>query len=67
VHVDRARQIVLPQPGRVAATLQEHAAIIDAIAAGDPAAAQAATAAHLGQLVTRIERLAADTPDILAS
>ena len=67
VHVDRARQIVLPQPGRVAATLQEHAAIIDAIAAGDPTAARAATAAHLGQLVTRIERLAADAPDIFAS
>lgn len=66
VHVDRARQLILPQPGRVADTLREHQAIIAALEQGDAAAARAATAHHLGQLVTLIERLAADSPDLFS-
>ena len=66
VHVDRARQLILPHPGRIAATLHEHEAIVAALEARDPAAARAATGAHLGQLVTLIERLAAQTPDLFS-
>ena len=66
VHVDRARQLILPHPGRIAATLHEHEAIVAALEARDPVAAHAATAAHLGQLVTLIERLAAQTPDLFS-
>lgn len=66
VHVNRARQLILPHPGRVEDTLREHQAIIAALESGDPIAARKATAHHLGQLVTLIERLAADSPDLFS-
>jgi DNA-binding GntR family transcriptional regulator len=66
VHVDRARQLILPHPGRVAETLTEHRAIIAALEAGDPVAARTATRHHLGQLVTLIEQMAASRPDLFS-
>lgn len=67
VHVDRARRLALPEPGRVAATLQEHQAIVAALAERDPAAARAATRYHLSQLLTILERLAESRPDLFAA
>lgn len=64
VHVNRARQLILPQPGRVEATLAEHQAIFEAIAARDPAAARAATRVHLGKLIGILEPLAQNRPDL---
>jgi DNA-binding GntR family transcriptional regulator len=66
LHVDRARRLILPEPGRIAATLEEHRAILDALAARDPAAARAATRHHLRQLLTVIEPLATTRPDLFA-
>ena len=66
VHVDRARQLVLPRPGRMAETLAEHRAIVAALAAHDAGAARAATQAHLGQLLTIIAPLVEDRPDLFA-
>jgi DNA-binding GntR family transcriptional regulator len=66
VHVNRARQLILPHPGRVGDTLREHAAIVAALEAGDAAAARAATHDHLGRLVTLIETLARETPEMFA-
>ena len=64
VHVNRARQLLLPAPGRMQATLIEHQAIIAALAAHDPGTARAATRAHLRQLVTYLEPLAQSRPDL---
>jgi len=64
VHVNRARQLILPQPGRIEATLAEHRAIVEAIAAGDAEAARAATRLHLGKLVGILEPLAQNRPDL---
>ncbi len=64
VHVNRARQLILPQPGRVEATLAEHQAIVAAIAAGDVRAAREATRVHLGKLVGILEPLAQNRPDL---
>lgn len=66
VHVDRARRLLLPAPGRLAETVEEHRAIVAAIAARDPAAARAATRAHLRQLLARLEPLAAERPDLFS-
>lgn len=63
-HVNRARQLVLPVPGRVAATLAEHGAILAALERRDPDAARAATSAHLRQLITYLEPLERDRPDL---
>ena len=64
VHVNRARQLILPQPGRVEATLAEHRAIVQAVVARDPATARVATRAHLGKLIGILEPLAQNRPDL---
>ena len=66
VHVNRARQLILPQPGRVQATLAEHQAILAALEARDPAAARTATQIHLRQLLTFLEPLATQRPDLFS-
>ncbi|MBA3325270.1 MAG: GntR family transcriptional regulator [Rhodobacteraceae bacterium] len=45
--LDRCRHAMIPREGQAAATLAEHAAILDALRRGDPAASQAAMRAHL--------------------
>ena len=64
LHVNRARQLILPVPGRVAATLDEHRTIVAALAARDPAAARLAVQRHLGQLLRFLEPLERDRPDL---
>jgi GntR family transcriptional regulator, rspAB operon transcriptional repressor len=64
LHVNRARQLILPVPGRVAATVSEHRAILAALEARDPAAARAAIQGHLRQLITYLEPLERDRPDL---
>ncbi|MGL4237824.1 GntR family transcriptional regulator [Tabrizicola sp.] len=63
-HVNRARQLILPVPGRVQATLAEHKAILAALEKRDPPAARAAIQAHLRQLITYLEPLERDRPDL---
>ncbi len=64
LHVNRARQLVLPMPGRVEATLEEHRAIIEALVAGDAQAARKATRQHLRQLLRLVEPLEKERPDL---
>lgn len=64
VHVNRARQLILPHPGRIEATLDEHHAILAAIELRDPAAARAATRRHLGQLLAVLEPLTVARPEL---
>jgi GntR family transcriptional regulator, rspAB operon transcriptional repressor len=66
VHVNRARQLILPHPGRLQATLREHQAIVDALEKRDPVAARLATRHHLGQLVTFLEPLMVARPELFA-
>jgi DNA-binding GntR family transcriptional regulator len=64
LHVNRARQLILPVPGRVPATLAEHQAILAALETRDPAAARLAVQRHLRQLITYLEPLERDRPDL---
>lgn len=64
LHVNRARQLILPVPGRVQATLAEHQAILAALEARDPAAARQAIRTHLSQLITYLEPLERDRPEL---
>ncbi|MEY4695634.1 MAG: hypothetical protein RIT14_62 [Pseudomonadota bacterium] len=64
LHVNRARQLILPVPGRIAATLDEHRAILAALEARDPAAARVAVRDHLRQLITYLEPLERDRPEL---
>ncbi|MEX3006975.1 GntR family transcriptional regulator [Hoeflea sp. TYP-13] len=67
LQVNRARQLILPSPGRVHETLEEHADIIEAIRKGDPIAAREATKKHLGQLIKRLEPLEQERPELFNS
>jgi DNA-binding GntR family transcriptional regulator len=64
LQVNRARRLLLPTPGRVQETVEEHKAIVDAIRDRDPAAARIATQRHLGQLIKRLEPLERERPDL---
>lgn len=66
LHVNRARRLILPVPGRVAATLEEHRAIVEALEARDPERARIATRAHLRQLVRYLEPLERERPDLFS-
>lgn len=66
VHVNRARQLILPMPGRVAETFEEHRAILSALEARDAQAARAAMRRHLGRLVTFLEPLEREHPELFA-
>ena len=64
VHGDRARQLILPEPGRVQDTLAEHEAIIGALEAHDPVAVRSATRHHLRQLIAVLEPLMLSRPEM---
>jgi len=64
LNVNRARRLILPVPGRVAQTLDEHRAILSALEARDPAAARAAVQSHLRQLLHYLEPLERERPEL---
>ena len=64
VHVNRARRLLLPSPGRIEHALEEHHAIVAALERRDANAARAATTLHLSQLITLLEPIAAAQPDL---
>lgn len=66
-HVDRARVLMIPQPGRLAETLSEHTSILAAIRDQDEIRTKNAMRHHLGQLTERLFPLEAERPDLFAT
>jgi GntR family transcriptional regulator, rspAB operon transcriptional repressor len=66
VHVDRYRRLTLPQEGRMARAIREHAAIAAAIESGDGARAAQAMGAHLDGLLADIPNIRRLNPDFFA-
>ena len=66
LHVNRARQLILPVEGRISATVEEHRAILAALEDRDPQAARQAVRLHLRQLISYLEPLERDRPDLFA-
>ncbi|HYF87353.1 GntR family transcriptional regulator [Azospirillum sp.] len=62
VQIDRYRLLTLPVLGRVAEVIAEHTAIVDAIAANDPAAAAKALDEHLDDLQISVADIRRDYP-----
>jgi len=54
-HVDRTRRLLLPEPGRMSATMKEHQAIFNAIAGRDDAAATKTMRTHLDRVLNELE------------
>jgi GntR family transcriptional regulator, rspAB operon transcriptional repressor len=61
-HVDRLRRLHLPQPGKAAAVVDEHRAIADAIAGGDPDAASRQLRRHLSGTLSWIDVVRREHP-----
>jgi DNA-binding GntR family transcriptional regulator len=64
--VERVRRILLPVPGRISRTLEEHKAILAAIAARDEEAARHAMREHIARVLGEFEMLSRDRPDLFA-
>lgn len=64
LQLKRARLLILPEPGRAAEAACEHEAIMGAIRSRDPAGAITKMRTHLGQLVSRIEPLEKQHPEL---
>ncbi len=64
LQVNRARRLVLPNRRRIAETVDEHRAIVDALEARDPRAAREATQTHLRQLLRYLEPLEREHPEL---
>ena len=67
VHLDRLRRLNLPMPGKMQTVLDDHQAIIDAIASGKPDAAASALRKHLSGTLSIIEIISAEYPDYITS
>lgn len=61
--VDRGRLLVLPQLRRRKLVVEQHRLIVDAIAAHDPDAAEAAMEAHLKDVLPSFARIRIEYPD----
>jgi len=61
--LERVRRLVLPKPGRIAATGKEHDAIVEAIAARDTDGAAEAMRAHLASTMAEVEEFARLQPE----
>ena len=64
-HVDRLRRLHLYSAGKMRAILRDHRRIVEAIAAGDPAAAQAAVREHLSGTLAKVDEIRRSHPDYL--
>ncbi|CAO3432278.1 GntR family transcriptional regulator [Azospirillum doebereinerae] len=62
VHVDRYRRLTLPEPGRIGHVIDEHGAVVDAIAEGDAARAERCMAEHIDGLLTAIPHAQGSNP-----
>jgi DNA-binding GntR family transcriptional regulator len=62
--LDRVRYLSLPEPGNLALLIRQHAAIAQAVLAGDPAQAETVMRAHLREVLRYIEHKHAQEPDL---
>ena len=66
LQVSRARRLILPQSGRTEETLAEHQTIIAALEERDAQMARRVARHHLRQLITYLEPLEAERPDLFS-
>ena len=65
--VDRARLLLMPEPGRLSETVAEHVTLVDAVARRDAVGAEEAMRHHVRQLIRRLEPLEAERPDLFST
>ncbi|MHA7777148.1 GntR family transcriptional regulator [Roseibium sp. M-1] len=62
-HIDRLRNLNLPDPGKPANILHYHGLILDGIAKGDIAATETAVREHLSGTLQQVDQIVARNPD----
>ena len=62
-HLDRLRRLHLPEAGKAETIVRHHRTIIEGLASGDPATAEAAARAHLGAALAASRALRVRFPD----
>jgi DNA-binding GntR family transcriptional regulator len=67
VHLDRARRLGLRMVSPVATLVAQHTAVVDGLAARDPAAAETALREHLRAVFGDIERIRELSPELFVS
>jgi DNA-binding GntR family transcriptional regulator len=65
-HLERVRRLLMTPPGRMQATIEEHAAIVEGILAGDAEKAREAMQAHLAQMTDLVEKFAGERPELFS-
>lgn len=66
-HVDRLRRLHLPTAGKTESILRDHRAIVRAIQAQDPAAAQSALRQHLSGTLSAVDEICRKYPDFVTA
>ena len=64
--MDRVRWLSMPDATPIETLIAQHTAIVDAIAARSPEAAEAAMHVHLGEILTSLPRRAAEHPELFS-
>lgn len=64
-HLDRLRRLDLPSPGNAERVVRDHRRIVDALAAQNPEAAQAALRAHLSGTLSRVADIRQRHPEYI--
>jgi DNA-binding GntR family transcriptional regulator len=62
-HLDRVRRLSLPEPGYLGEMVRDHSAVVDAVAAHDADAAEAALRHHLGMVLSLLPALRERHPE----
>jgi DNA-binding GntR family transcriptional regulator len=62
-HLNRVRRLSVPQPQYLAEMVAEHGAVVDAVAAADPEAAEAALRHHLRMVLSGLAAIRGEHPD----
>src|SRR5574337_1059741 len=65
-HLERVRRLMLWPAGRMKETLREHAAIVEAVEAADPAAAREAMKRHLGATGAQLDIIVRQRPEMFS-
>ena len=66
-HLERVRRLLMTPPGRMQATIEEHAAIVEGILVGDAEKARVAMQAHLAQMTELVEKFAGERPELFSA
>lgn len=64
-HIDRLRRLDLPSPGKRQRVLQDHTALVEALASGEAAKAQAVLRKHLSGTLSNIDDIRRRYPDFV--